>query len=158
MNKLCREIISSTEELKRYNIYLVLLLIIFIFLFIFDYLYIHVDKAYFNLFIIFILFETIITKYYLFAKLCSLTIILSLINILIHLGIFHQNDILINNNKMKVIFYFSYSIIVHLLSFYVLFKAYKEMKAIFIEEYENNDNENENDIELTEYKNENNEI
>ena len=142
---------------KRYNKCLIILFIIFIFLFIFDYYdyyCIHVDKGYFIVFIIIVLFLTIFTKYYQFAKLCSFTIILSLINIFINVGLLLQNDTIINNkNKL---FYLIYSIIVHLLTLYVLFEAYKEMKAIFMEEYENSDNEN--DIELTEHKNENNDV
>ena len=157
MKIFCREIITPSDELKRYNKCLIILFIIFIFLFIFDYYdyyCIHVDKGYFIVFIIIVLFLTIFTKYYQFAKLCSFTIILSLINIFINVGLLLQNDTIINNkNKL---FYLIYSIIVHLLTLYVLFEAYKEMKAIFMEEYENSDNEN--DIELTEHKNENNDV
>ena len=156
MNNLCREIINPTKKLKKFNYFLVLMLVIFIILFILDILYIKVDKSYYNFCLSFILLEIIVTKYYIFVKIFSFMIILSLMNNIMYLGLFFQNNNSIKENRLKL-FYFFNSICAHLISIYVLFQSYKEMKAIFIEEYETSTTDNENGVELKDYKNNNNE-
>ena len=156
MNNPCREIINPTKKLQKFNYFLVLILIIFIILFILDTLYIKADKSYYNFFLSFILLEIIITKYYIFVKIFSFMIILSLMNNIMYLGLFFQNNNSIKENKLKL-FYFFNSIFAHLISIYVLFQSYKEMKAIFIEEYEASTTVSENGVELKDYKNNTNE-
>ena len=151
MNNPCREIINPTKKLQKFNYFLVLILIIFIILFILDILYIKADKSYYNFFLSFILLEIIITKYYIFVKIFSFMLILSLMNNIMYLGLFFQNNNSIKENKLKLFYIFN-SILAHLISILVLFHSYKEMKAIFIEEYEASTTESENGVELKDYK------
>ena len=156
MNNPCREIINPTKRLKKLNYFLVLILIIFIILFILDILYIKADKSYYNFFLSFILLEIIITKYYIFVKIFSFMALLSLINNIMYLGLFFQNNNSIKENKFKLLYIFN-SIFAHLISLFVVFQSYKEMKAIFNEEYDISTTETENGVELKDYKNNNNE-
>ena len=95
------------------------------------------------------LLEIIITKYYQFIKIVSFMIFLCFMNNLMNLGLFIQNNYSIKENKLKL-FYILFSFFIYILSILILFQAYKEMKAIFIEQYEN-DNSN-NEVELNEVK------
>ena len=155
MKNICREIINPTNKLKDDIYGLILILLIRITLYLLNYIYIQIDKSYFNLFLIIILVEAIITKYYQFAKIISFIIFLSLINDIINLGIIFQNIYSIKVNKLHI-FYLLMSIFIHCLTIIILFEAYKEMKAIFIEEYENSKsgNESESGVELKDCNNE----
>ena len=155
MNNICKEIITPSKKLNNYNYYLLLIMMMFVILFILDTLYIHADKSYFNLFLSIILLEIIITKYYQFVKIFSFMILLSLMNTIIHLGLFFQNNYSIKNNKFKLFYFFS-SFLLHFLSIFILFESYKEMKAIFNEEYENSINGSESSVELKDYNNKDN--
>ena len=153
MKNICREIINPTNKLKDDIYGLILILLIRITLYLLNYIYIQIDKSYFNLFLIIILVEAIITKYYQFAKIISFIIFLSLINDIINLGIIFQNIYSIKVNKLHI-FYLLMSIFIHCLTIIILFEAYKEMKAIFIEEYENSKSESESGVELKDCNNE----
>ena len=155
MNNIFKEIITPSKKLNNYNYYLLLIMLMFAILFILDTLYIHADKSYFNLFLSIILLEIIITKYYQFVKIFSFMILLSLMNTIIHLGLFFQNNYSIKNNKFKLFYFFS-SFLLHFLSIFILFESYKEMKAIFNEEYENSINGSESSVELKDYNNKDN--
>ena len=76
-------------------------------------------------------------------------IFLCFVNNLMYLGLFIQNKYSIKENKLKL-FYILFSFFIYILSVYILFQSYKEMKAIFNEEYENDNNDN--DVELKEVK------
>ena len=154
MKNICREIINPTNKLKDDIYGLILILLIRITLYLLNYIYIQIDKSYFNLFLIIILVEAIITKYYQFAKIISFIIFLSLINDIINLGIIFQNIYSIKVNKLHI-FYLLMSIFIHCLTIIILFEAYKEMKAIFIEEYENSKSgsESESGVELKDFNN-----
>ena len=146
---MCRNIIEPTEQLKKYIYCISLLILIYLSLFILNYFYVKFDETYFNLFLSFILLEIIITKYYQFIKIISFMIFLCFMNNLINLGLFIQNNYSIKENKLKL-FYILFSFFIYILSILILFQAYKEMKAIFIEEYENDNNNN--GVELNEVK------
>ena len=68
-------------------------------------------------------------------------IFLFFMNNLMNLGLFIQNKYSIKENKLKL-FYILFSFFIYFLSIYILFQAYKEMKAILIEEYGNSNNDN----------------
>ena len=138
---MCRNIIEPTEKLQKYIYCIALLIFIYISLFILNYFYVKFDETYFNLFLSIMLFEIILTKYYQFIKIVSFMIFLCFMNNLMNLGLFIQNNYSIKENKLKL-FYILFSFFIYILSIYILFQAYKEMKAIFIEEYGNNNNDN----------------
>ena len=146
---MCRNIIEPTDQLQKYIYCIVLLIFIYISLFVLNYFYVKFDETYFNLFLSIILLEIIITKYYQFVKIVSFMIFLCFMNNLMNLGLFIQNNYSIKENKLKL-FYILFSFFIYILSIHILFQAYKEMKAIFIEEFENNKNDNE--VELNEVK------
>ena len=146
---MCRNIIEPTEKLQKYIYCIVLLIFIYISLFVLNYFYVKFDETYFNLFLSIILLEIIITKYYQFIKIVSFMIFLCFMNNLMNLGLFIQNNYSIKENKLKL-FYILFSFFIYILSILILFQAYKEMKAIFIEEYENDNNNN--GVELNEVK------
>ena len=152
MKNICREIINPTKKLQDDIYALILILMIRITLYILNYLYIQIDKSYFNLFLIIILIEAIITKYYQFPKIITFIIFISFINDIINLGIIFQNTYSLKDNLMQI-FYLLVSIFIHCLTVIILFEAYKEMKAIFIEEYENSKSGSgsESGVELKEY-------
>ena len=147
MNNICKEIITPSEKLKKYNYCFILIIIIFIILFIIDINNFNIDKSYFNLFMSFVLLEIIITKYYHFVKILSFMILLSIINIIIYLGLFFQNNYSIQENQLLLLYIFI-SFFVYCLTLYVLYESYKEMKAIFLEEYENSRSSSESGFEL----------
>ena len=155
MNNICREIITPSERLKRYNYCFVLIIIIFIILFILDINYFHLDKSYFNLFMSFVLLEIIITKYYHFVKILSFMILLSLMNIIIYLGLFFQNNSSLLKNNILLFLFIIISIFIYCLTIFALYESYKEMKAIFIEEYENSKSVSESGVELKDKSDEN---
>ena len=138
---MCRNIIEPTEKLQKYIYCIALLIFIYLSLFILNYFYVKFDETYFNLFLSIMLFEIILTKYYQFIKIVSFMIFLCFMNNLMNLGLFIQNNYSIKENKLKL-FYILFSFFIYILSIYILFQAYKEMKAIFIEEYGNNNNDN----------------
>ena len=146
---MCRNIIEPTEQLQKYIYCISLLILIYLSLFILNYFYVKFDEIYFNLFLSIMLLEIIITKYYQFIKIVSFMIFLCFMNNLMNLGLFIQNNYSIKENKLKL-FYILFSFFIYILSILILFQAYKEMKAIFIEQYENDNNNNE--IELNEVK------
>ena len=148
MNNICREIITPSERLKRYNYCFLLIIIIFIILFILDINYFHLDKSYFNLFMSFVLLEIIITKYYHFVKILSFMILLSLMNIIIYLGLCFQNNSSLLKNNILLLLFIIISIFIYCITIFVLYESYKEMKAIFIEEYENSKSVSESWVEL----------
>ena len=138
---MCRNIIEPTKKLQKYIYCIALLIFIYISLFILNYFYVKFDETYFNLFLSIILLEIILTKYYQFIKIVSFMIFLCFMNNLMNLGLFIQNKYSIKENKLKL-FYILFSFFIYFLSIYILFQAYKEMKAIFIEEYGNSNNDN----------------
>ena len=138
---MCRNIIEPTKKLQKYIYCIALLIFIYISLFILNYFYVKFDETYFNLFLSIILLEIILTKYYQFIKIVSCMIFLCFMNNLMNLGLFIQNKYSIKENKLKL-FYILFSFFIYFLSIYILFQAYKEMKAIFIEEYGNSNNDN----------------
>ena len=138
---MCRNIIEPTKKLQKYIYCIALLIFIYISLFILNYFYVKFDETYFNLFLSIILLEIILTKYYQFIKIVSFMIFLCFMNNLMNLGLFIQNKYSIKENKLKL-FYILFSFFIYFLSIYILFQAYKEMKAIFIEEYVNSNNDN----------------
>ena len=146
---MCRNIIEPTEKLQNYLYCIALLILIYISLFVLNYFYIKFDETYFNIYLSIILLEIIITKYYQFVKIVSFMIFLCFVNNLMNLGLFIQNKYSIKENKLKL-FYILFSFFIYILSILILFQAYKEMKAIFIEEYGNGNNDNE--VELKEVK------
>ena len=146
---MCRNIIEPTEKLQNYLYCIVLLILIYISLFVLNYFYIKFDETYFNIYLSIILLEIIITKYYQFVKIVSFMIFLCFVNNLMNLGLFIQNKYSIKENKLKL-FYILFSFFIFILSILILFQAYKEMKAIFIEEYGNGNNDKE--VELKEVK------
>ena len=146
---MCRNIIEPTEKLQKYLYCIALLILIYISLFVLNYFYVKFDETYFNIYLSIILLEIIITKYYQFVKIVSFMIFLCFVNNLMNLGLFIQNKYSIKENKLKL-FYILFSFFIYILSILILFQAYKEMKAIFIEEYGNGNNDNE--VELKEVK------
>ena len=138
---MCRNIIEPTKKLQKYIYCIALLIFIYISLFILNYFYVKFDETYFNLFLSIILLEIILTKYYQFIKIVSFMIFLCFMNNLMNLGLFIQNKYSIKENKLKL-FYILFSFFIYFLSIYILFQAYNEMKAIFIEEYGNSNNDN----------------
>ena len=138
---MCRNIIEPTKKLQKYIYCIALLIFIYISLFILNYFYVKFDETYFNLFLSIILLEIILKKYYQFIKIVSFMIFLCFMNNLMNLGLFIQNKYSIKENKLKI-FYIIFSFFIYFLSIYILFQAYKEMKAIFIEEYGNSNNDN----------------
>ena len=156
MYNICREIIKPTKKLKEYIYCLILILIIYLFLFILDFFYINADKSYYYIFLNILLLEAILTKYYPFAKIFCFTIFISTSNYIIKLGLFLQNNYSIKENKF-IFFYYLDCIFINCSSFLIVFNAYKEMKAIFIEEYENSRSESESGTELKNIEKNNNE-
>ena len=158
--RLCREIINPTKKLQHYIYGLTIILLLRITLYLLNYFYIQVDNSYNNIFLIVILFEIIMTKYYNFAKILTFIILLCIINNIINLGICFQSNYSTKNNKLKI-FYLIYSIFIHCFSINIVFEAYKEMKSIFIEEYENSRSvsktESEGGLELKDFNDEKNE-
>ena len=156
MNNICREIITPSERLKKYNYCFALIIIIFIILFILDINYFHLDKSYFNLFMSFVLLEIIITKYYHFVKILSFMILLSLMNIIIYLGLCFQNNSSLLKNNILLLLFIIISIFIYCITIFALYESYKEMKAIFIEEYENSKSVSESGVELKDKSDDNN--
>ena len=74
----------------------------------------------------------------------------------VKLGLFLQNNYSIKENKF-IFFYYLDCIFINCSSFLIVFNAYKEMKAIFIEEYENSRSESESGTELKNIEKNNNE-
>ena len=51
MDNVCKEVISPTKKLRKFNTLLVIILIIFIFLFIFNLFFYQIDKTYIYIFL-----------------------------------------------------------------------------------------------------------
>ena len=148
MENVFQEVIKPSKKLEKYTILLILILLIFISLFIFNYFYIHFDKSFYYLVLSIILIEIIISKYYKFVKIFCLALFLSLMNNLMNIGIFFQSGNTIEKHKLK--FYYNiFTIFLHFISIIISFKTYKEMRVIFMEEYESSNNGS----ELEEYSN-----
>ena len=135
MDNLCKEVISPTKKLTKFNTLLVIILIIFIFLFIFNLFFYQIDKTYIYIFLSINLLLIITSKYYKLVKAFSLELIISLMNNLINLGIILQNNYSIRKYYLLYLYYILV-IIIHIISILLSFEIYKEMKRIYIEEYE----------------------
>ena len=148
MEKVFQEVIKPSKKLIKFNILLILILIIFIFLFIFNFFFIHIDKTYIYIFLSINLLLIIFSKYYKFVKALSLSLIISLINNIFNLGMLIQNDCSIKKYYIEYIYYF-FVITIHIISIFLSYEIYKEMKSIYLEEYERNSN----GTELSDYNN-----
>ena len=148
MENVFQEVIKPSKKLIKFNFLLILILIIFIFLFIFNFFFIHIDKTYIYIFLSINLLLIIFSKYYKFVKVLSLSLIISLINNIFNLGMLIQNDYSIKKYYIEYIYYI-FVIIIHIISIFLSYEIYKEMKSIYLKEYERNSN----GIELSDYNN-----
>ena len=135
MDNVCKEVISPTKKLRKFNTLLVIILIIFIFLFIFNLFFYQIDKTYIYIFLSINLLLIIVSKYYKLVKAFSLALIISLMNNLINLGIILQNNYSLQKYYLLYLYYILV-IIIHIISILLSFEIYKEMKRIYIEENE----------------------
>ena len=146
----CNKIIEPTEKLKKYEIYMYITLIIIILLFLADSFYIHKDKAKYNLLLSITMFETLLTRYYKFLKIFYFLDLIVISRYLTNIGLIIQNSFSIKENKIEFL-YIVFCTFFYCLCIVVLFEPYKEMRAIFLEEYTQRNDSN-SSIELSDYK------
>ena len=137
MENVFQEVIHPSKKLTKINTILIIILIIFIFLFIFNFFFIHIDKTFIYFFLSINLLLIIFSKYYKFVKVFSLSLIISLMNNLVNLGMLIQNGYSLKKYFLPYIYYI-FIIVIHIISIFLSFEIYKEMKSIYLEEYERN--------------------
>ena len=148
MENICKPIIRPSKKLQKMNYILILILLIFILLFILNYFYLRIEKSYLYIILSIILLEIITSKYYKFVKVFTFALFISCFSSIIKLGLFLQNGFSITRYDINF-YYIIFAIIFHIVTIFLSYELHKEMKIIYIEEYEKNSNGS----ELSDYNN-----
>ena len=88
------------------------------------------------------------SKYYKFVKVFTFALFISCFSSIIKLGLFLQNGFSITRYDINF-YYIIFAIIFHIVTIFLSYELHKEMKIIYIEEYEKNSNGS----ELSDYNN-----
>ena len=145
----CNKIIKPTAKLKIYEIYMYIILVIIIILFLVDNFYIHKDITKYNLLLSIVMFETLLTRYYKFLKMFYFLDLLAVSSYFTKIGLIIQNRSSFKEKKFEIC-YIVTSTVFYCLCIVILFEPYKEMRAIFLEEYTKRNDSN-SSIELSDY-------